>query len=62
MKEEIQKVATGERQNMLLKLWNEDCKQNEDISHNRWEKRNAWLAKYEGGFKKNMKIKTPILK
>ena len=63
MKEEIQKIATGERQNMLLKLWNEDCKQNEDISHSRWEIRNAaWLAKYEGNFKKKYEDKNPYIK
>ena len=63
MKEEIQKIATGERQNMLLKLWNEDCTQNEDISHSRWEKRNAaWLAKYEVDFKTKYEDKNPYIK
>ena len=41
MKEELSKLATGERRNALLKLWDDDCKWNETISQNRSEKKNA---------------------
>ena len=53
MTEEINKITTGERRNTLLKLWDEDCQRNEDISKKRWENKNAaWFAKYEETFKK----------
>ena len=53
MKEEINKITIGERQNILLKLWDEDCKRNEIISQKRWENKNAaWFTKYEETFKK----------
>ena len=53
MKDELSKVATGERRNALLKLWDDDCKRNETIFQTRWEKKNAsWFIKYEETFKK----------
>ena len=63
MKEELSKLATEERRNALLKLWDDDCKRNETISQNRLEKKNAtWLIKYEETFSKTYANKNPFIK
>lgn len=52
MKDEITNKATGQLRAFTLKLWDEDCRRNEDISKKRWTSRNApWLIKYEENFK-----------
>ena len=63
MKAEISKLATGERRNTLIKLWEEDCKRNELISQKRWEDKNApWFVKYENSFRKKHENKNPYIK
>ena len=63
MKAEISKLATGERRNTLIKLWEEDCKRNELISQKRWEDKNApWFVKYENSFSKKHENKNPYIK
>ena len=48
---------------MLLKLWEEDCKRNEEISQKRLENRNsAWFIKYKGIFKARHENKNPYIK
>ena len=52
MKEEISKIATGQRRAFLIKLWEEDCNRNNEISQKRWEDKNAaWFVKYEQSFR-----------
>ena len=47
MKEEISKIATGQRRAFLIKLWEEDCNRNNEISQKRWEDKNAaWFDKF----------------
>ena len=63
MKAEISKLATGERRNTLIKLWEEDCTRNELISQKRWEDKNVpWFVKYENTFSKNYENKNPYIK
>ena len=62
MKEELSKLATGERRNALLKLWDDDCKRNETISQNCWEKKNGtWFITLET-FKKTYANKNAFIK
>ena len=35
---EIEKLATGQSRNMLLNMWQEDCKRNEEISKKKMAK------------------------
>ena len=63
MKEDIEKRATGQRKNILLKIWQEDCEKNEEISKKRWETVNLkWLKRYETGFIEKHRDKTPFVK
>ena len=52
MREEISKIAAGQRRNFLLKLWGEHCERSKEISQKRSEKKNvAWFVKYEQSFR-----------
>ena len=63
MKEEINKIASGQRRKFLLKLWEEDCDRNKEISQKRWENKNAaWFVKYEQSFKNTYEDKNPFIK
>ena len=63
MEAEISKLATGERRNILIKLWEEDCTRNELISQKRWEDKNVpWFVKYENTFRKEHENKNPYIK
>lgn len=63
MKEEITKHVTGQLRLLTIKLWEEDCRRNEEISKKRWESRNAtWLQQYEETFKRNYSNQNPYFK
>ena len=63
MKEEINKIASGQRRKFLLKLWEEDCDRNKEISQKRWENKiAAWFVKYEQSFKNTYEGKNPFIK
>ncbi|MCG7879610.1 MAG: hypothetical protein N0C90_25255 [Candidatus Thiodiazotropha endolucinida] len=63
MKEEISKIAAGQRRVFLLKLWEEDCERNKEISQKRWNDKNAaWFVKYEKSFRNNHANNNPFIK
>ena len=63
MVEEIDKRTSGQLQQNVKKLWQQDCDRNADISKRRWESRNAqWLTNYGEGFKKKYEDKNPYIK
>ena len=60
---EIEKLATGQSRNMLLNMWQEDCKRNEEISKKRWQNKNhSWLNRYKENFKVTYQNKSPFIK
>ena len=60
---EIEKQATGQSRHLSLNMWQEDCKQNEEISKKRWQNRNqTWLNNYRENFKVNYQNKNPYIK
>ncbi len=53
IKAEIERQTTSHTRIAVLKLWEQDCRRNEEISRKRWESRNLpWLNKYEEEFKR----------
>ena len=47
--------CSGQRRQMLLKLWTEDVKREEEISQQTWDnKSKSWLTKYEQNFRTNI--------
>ena len=60
---EIEKQATRQSRNLLLNMWQEDCKQNEEISKKRWQNSNqTWLNNYKEKFKVNYQNKNHFIK
>lgn len=60
---EIEKQVTGQCRNFLVKMWQDDCKRNEEISEKRWTTKNqSWLNKYEETFKEKHQNKNPYIK
>lgn len=63
IKEDIERKVTGQLRTFVLKLWEEDCQRDEEISKKRWSSRNQpWLANYEEDFKKIYLNKNPFIK
>lgn len=55
--------CTGQRRQMLMKLWTEDVKREEEISQQVWDNKNkTWLTKYEQEFKAKHQSKNPFFK
>ena len=55
--------CSGQRRQMLLKLWTEDVKREEEISQQTWDNKNkSWLIKYEHEFQTKYQSKNPFFK
>lgn len=63
MDEMINQKTTGQRRQLVKKLWKDECEQEERISLQRWQNPNLkWFTKYEKGFLTFFKNKTPLIK
>lgn len=60
---DIESRSTGQIRKFLLSLWETQCKQNEEISHNRWLNRNLpWLSKYKENFLNRHQNENPYIR
>ena len=63
MTNEIEKQTTGQSRNLLIKMWQEDCTRNEEISRKRWDNKNlVWLTKYAESFRLKHQDKNPFIR
>ena len=62
MEQLIKSKAHGNIEKHLIKLWNAECKQQEEISLQRWSKNQMWLEKYKKEFLENNKDLNPFVK
>ena len=59
----IEKQTKGQSRSLLIKMWQEDCSRNEDISRKRWDNKNVvWLTKYAETFRLRHQDKNPFIK
>ncbi|MEW8548312.1 MAG: hypothetical protein AB2693_32815, partial [Candidatus Thiodiazotropha sp.] len=59
----ISEKCTGRRKEILIRIWNEDTKQEEETSLKRWKAKNEmWLKKYESDFKEKYITRNPFIK
>ena len=60
MLELVEKKTSGQRSELLKKLWKEDCEREERISLDRWENTNLkWFDMYEKNFLTFFNLPTP---
>ena len=59
---EISKKADGTLYENVIKLWEEECENEEIISLQRWQKSDTWFNNYETGFRKEYNTDNPFLK
>ena len=62
MQEEISKKAEGTLYDSTIKLWNEECQNEEMTSLQRWEKSDEWFSNYETEFKIEYNTENPFMK
>lgn len=62
MEQLIKTKANGNIAKNLLFLWNTDCKQEEDISVQRWSKSSIWFDKYKTEFHETVNNQNPFVK
>ena len=63
MEELICQKATGQRREMIIQLWKDDCEREERTSLERWENTTLnWFKKYEEDFLKFFQSKTPLIR
>ena len=58
----IKSKCTGQVSEFLIDLWRQNVKRNEEISHERWQNNEKWLAKYEEDFIKQYENSNPFFK
>ncbi|MEW8547357.1 MAG: hypothetical protein AB2693_27935, partial [Candidatus Thiodiazotropha sp.] len=63
MEELINQKTTGQRRELLMKNWKDECEQEERTSLQRWENSNLrWFTKYEKEFLTFFEHKNPLIK
>ena len=62
MEVEISKKAEGILYENTIKLWKEECENEEITSLQRWEKSDDWFSNYETEFKKEYNTDNPFMK